>query len=71
MLNSLTYTNKVRVTFIVLCNCNSCMPSTFLFYREVNFFDGAVFKCTAIMTNFIRVDSLKGTSYSYARILNN
>ena len=39
-----------------------CMPSTFLFYREVNFFDGAVFKCTAIMTNFIRVDSLKGTS---------
>ena len=48
-----------------------CMPSTFLFYREVNFFDGAVFKCTAIMTNFIRVDSLKGTSYSYARMLNN
>ena len=47
------------------------MPSTFLFYREVNFFDGAVFKCTAIMTNFIRVDSLKGTSYSYARMLNN
>ena len=47
------------------------MPSTFLFYRVVNVLRGTVFKCTAIMTNFIRVDSLKGTSYSYARMLNN